>query len=45
MRLAEMLPLRLEAELLVDGEMGIHVSGLDAIGPMIDEHECLPVGA
>jgi hypothetical protein len=37
-----MLPLRLEAELLVDGKMRVHMCGLDAVGAVIDEQSCLP---
>jgi hypothetical protein len=45
MRLAEVAPLRLETELLVDREMRVHVRGLDAIGSVIDEQGNLPFGA
>ena len=44
-RLTKMLPLRLEAELLVDREMCVHVARLDLVGAVIDEQRSLPLGA
>ena len=40
-----MARLRLEAVLLVDFQVCLRVTGLDAIGAMIDEQRSLPYGA
>ena len=44
-RLAEVAPLRLETELLVDREVLVHETGLDLVGAVIDEQGSLPLGA